>query len=108
MAIYKRGVIEPLVSFLGVEISTTFCFLWHNFWSRYDRKTIKGSKNSWDSLVSKKHLGQNVGPIDGRPRPSKLGHKNPKTLHLWRPPKRTLTQNWNFFFDSELLDLLNP
>ena len=25
MAIYKRGVIQPLVTFLGVEILITFC-----------------------------------------------------------------------------------
>jgi len=30
MAMYKQGVIQPLVSFLGVEILTTFWFLWHN------------------------------------------------------------------------------
>jgi len=52
MAIYKQGVILPLVTFLGVEILTTFWFWWHKFWSRYARKPIKGSKDWWDSLVS--------------------------------------------------------
>jgi len=98
MAIYKQGVIQPLVSFLGVEILTPFLFLWNNFWSRYARKPIKGSENSWDSLVSKKHLGQNVGPVNGRPRPGKLGHKNAKHPHLWRPSKRTPNPKLKIFF----------
>jgi len=71
MAIYKQGVIQPLVCFLGVEILTTFWFLWHTFLSRYARKAIKGCENPWNSLASKKHLGQNVGPFDGRPGPGK-------------------------------------
>ena len=52
MAISKRGVILPFVNFLGVEILTNFWFLWHKFWSRHARKPIKGSKVSWDILVS--------------------------------------------------------
>jgi len=55
MAIYKRGVIHFRLVFVGVEILTIFCFLWHNFGSRYARKPIKGSKGSNDSLVSKKN-----------------------------------------------------
>jgi len=54
MAIYKLGVIHPRLEFVGVGILTTFLFLWHNFDSRYARKSIKGSENSCDSLVSKK------------------------------------------------------
>jgi len=34
MAIYKLGVIHPRLEFVGVEILTTFWFLWHNFDSR--------------------------------------------------------------------------
>jgi len=29
-------------------------------------------------------LGQNVGPLDGRPGPCKVGHKNTKILKLPR------------------------
>jgi len=82
-----NGVIQPLVSFLGVEILITFLFLWHNFLSRYARKPIKGSKNSWDSLVSNKHFGQNVGPFDRRPGPGKIGHKNAKAPPLVTSPQ---------------------
>ena len=46
MAIYKQGVIQPMVTFLGLEIMTTFWLLWHKFWSRYATKSIKGSKDS--------------------------------------------------------------
>ena len=53
MAISKLGVIQLRFPFVWVEVLTTFCFLWHNFSSRYARKPIKGSKDSDDSLVSK-------------------------------------------------------
>ena len=99
MAICKRGVIQALVSFLGVEILTTFWFLWYNFWSRYARKPIKGSKNSWDNLISKKYLGQNVGPFDGRPGPVKIGHKNAKTSPLVTfPQENSKPKTENFFW----------
>jgi len=61
MAICNMGVIHPRLAFLGAEILTTFCFLCHNFDSRYARKPIKGSKYSDDSLVSKKNLSQKTG-----------------------------------------------
>jgi len=43
----------------------------------------------------------------------KLGHENAKTPPLVTPPQenpkpKTETQTENFFFDSELIDLLNP
>jgi len=49
-----------------------------------------------------------VGPFDGRPGQCKVGHKNVKTPQLWHPPKRTPNPKLKIFFDSELLDLLNP
>jgi len=60
MAISNLGVIHPRLEFVGEEIVTTFCFLWHKLGSRYARKPIKGSKDSDDSLVSKKSLSQNL------------------------------------------------
>jgi len=54
MTISKVDVIKPRFPFVGVEILTTFWFLWHHFGSRYARKPIKGSKVSDDSLVSTK------------------------------------------------------
>jgi len=56
MAIYKMGVIQPRLPFVGVEILTTFWYLCHNFGSRYARNPIKGSKASDNILVSKKKL----------------------------------------------------
>jgi len=44
MTIYKLGAIQPSLPFVRVEILTTFCFLWHNFGSRYARKPTKGYK----------------------------------------------------------------
>jgi len=40
MAKYKLGVIHPRLEFVGVEMLTSFCFLWHNVDSRYARKPI--------------------------------------------------------------------
>ena len=87
MAISKRGVILPFVNFLGVEILSSFWFLWHKFWSRYARNAIEDSKDSWDIPVSKKYLIENMGPFDWRLGPGKVGHKNAKT-----PPLVTPTQ----------------
>jgi len=84
--------------FVGVEIVTTFWFLWHNFGSGYARKSIKGSKNSKDSLVSTKYLGQNVGPFDGHPRPGKVGHKNAKTPPLVTAPQENPKPKTENFF----------
>jgi len=61
-----------------------------------------------DSLVSKKHMGQNVGPFYGRPGPGKVGHKNAKTPPLVTSPKRIPNPKLKNFFYLELLDLLNP
>jgi len=60
MATYKLGVIQPRFPFVGVEILTTFWFLWRSFGSRYARKSIKASKDSDDSLVSKKNLSKKL------------------------------------------------
>ena len=60
MAIYQIGVIHPRLDFVGVEILTTFCFLWNNFGSRYARKPIKGSKDSDDRLDSKTILAKKL------------------------------------------------
>jgi len=53
-------------------------------------------------------LGQNVGPINWRPGPSKVGHKNTKTPSLVTPPQENPKPKTETFFDSELEDLLNP
>jgi len=82
MAIYKMGVIHPRLEFVRVEILTTFWFLWHNFGSKYARKPIKSSKDSHDSLVSKKNLSEKIGSLHWRLGPGKAGHKNAKTPPL--------------------------
>ena len=47
---------------------------------------MKGCKNSLDSLVSNKYLGQNVGPYDGRQGPGEVGHKHVETPPLVTSP----------------------
>jgi len=56
MAIHTLGVIHLRFPFEGVEILTTFWFLWYNLGFRYARKPTKGSKDLDDSLVYQKKL----------------------------------------------------
>jgi len=71
---YPKGVLfNPWFPFVGVEILTTFWFWWHNFWSRYAIRSIKVSKDSYDSLVSKKNLSETIGSLDWRPGLGELG-----------------------------------
>jgi len=55
-----RGVIYPGSAFVGVEFSTNFWFLGHNFDSRDPRTSTKGSKDSDDSLGLRKTLSQKI------------------------------------------------
>jgi len=51
-------------------------------------------------------LDQSVGLFDGRPGQGKVGHKNVKTPHLWRPPKRNpkpKTENYYFWLGPRSL-----
>ena len=98
MAIYTLGVIHPRLEFAQVEILTTFCFLWHNFGSRYARKPIKGSKDSDDSLASKQNLSQKFGSFDWRPWPGKVGHKSAKTPPLVTSPQENPKLKTEIFF----------
>jgi len=75
-----------------------------NFVSRYSRTPIKGSKDSDDSLVSKKILTQKIGSLDWRPRLGKLAKKNDTWDVFPRDPQ---TQNKKILFQFQLEDLLN-
>jgi len=50
----------PEVSVCGPRIFPNFCFFSHNFGSKYASKALKGSKDSDDSLQSKKFLNQKM------------------------------------------------
>jgi len=69
-----------------VELPSTFCFLLHNFDSRYARKPIKGCKNSDASLVSQKNLSPIIGSLDWRLGPGKVGKKRKNTPTCDVPP----------------------
>jgi len=97
--VYKLGVIHPRLEFAGVEIFTTFWFLWHNFGSRYARKPIKSSKVSDDSLVSTINFSEKIGSLDWRPGPHKVGHQNAKDTPLMMSHQRTLNAKRIFFFN---------
>ena len=71
-------------------------FLGHNFGSRHARRSSKGSIDAEDYLVSKK--SQNLGPLDWRPGPVKVGEKNENTPTLRARPRRTPHPNKKFFF----------
>jgi len=98
MVIQNMGVIHPRLGFVDAEIFTKFWFLVHNVGSRYARKSIKGSKDSDDSLVSKKTLSQKLAHWIGAQGRVKLAKNTQKHPHLWRPPQRTPNTKRNTFF----------
>ena len=109
MAISKLGVIQLRFPFVWVEVLTTFCFLWHNFSSRYARKPIKGSRDSDDNLVSKKNWGKKLVYRIWRGWPRKLSQNNEiDTLTCDSSTREPQTQSERIFFQSQLEDLLNP
>jgi len=52
-------------------------FLSHNFGYRYVRKQIKGSKDAYFSLDSKKNLSEKNGLLGWHPGPDEVGKKFP-------------------------------
>jgi len=101
-------VLSPQVRVCRGRNFDHFWFLWHNFGSRYARKPIKGSKDSYDSLVSITDLNEKIGSLDWRLGPSKVGHKNAKTPPLVTSPQENpKPKTETVFFESELEDLLN-
>jgi len=82
-----------------------FSFLIHNFGSRYARKPIKGSKDSDDSLISKKKHERKNWPLDWHLRPGKVGQPPPLVTPPQEKPK---PKTENFFFQSKLDVLPNP
>jgi len=85
---------------VGVEVLTTF-FLCHNFGSRYDRKPIKGSKDSDDRLLSNKHLSQKNGSLAWCLWPGNGGHKNAKTPPLVTSPQENPKPKTEYFIAVE-------
>jgi len=67
-------------------------FLGHNFGSRHAR-SIKGSIDAGDLVVSKKSFSQNFGSLDWRPGPVKVGQKFKNTPTLGAPPRGTPNPN---------------
>jgi len=54
MASYSQRWNSPQISIFGSKSLTIFCFLSHNFRSRYASNSVKGSKDSFSSQESKK------------------------------------------------------
>jgi len=106
MASYGWGVIYFGLAFVGVEIFTNFCFLGHNFGSRYATESIKGSKDSDNSLVSKTKLEPRIGSLDWGLGPDKVGQKSAKTSPLvTSPPENPKPKTKTFFQPKDLLNL---
>jgi len=59
----------------------------HNFGSRYARKPIKGSKDSDDSLVSKKNWSEKIGSLDWHLGPGEVAKNTPTCDAPAREPK---------------------
>jgi len=74
------------------DFGVKWCFLGHNFGSRHARRSVKGSVDAGDVVVSKTSSSQNFCLLDWRPEPVKVGQKF-KTPPLWEPlPGEPLTQ----------------
>jgi len=99
------GVMHPRLAFVGVEILTNFCFLGHTFGSRYAKMPIKGSKDSDDSLVSKKTWAKKLAHWISAQGLIKLAIKTQKHPYLWRPSKWTPNPNLKLFFSVETRSL---
>ena len=76
-ATVKVGI-HPQISVLGSKILTIFCFLSHNFRSRYASKSIKGFKDSFSSQESKRTMSEKNFTLARGPGPDKFGLKLPK------------------------------
>jgi len=79
----------------------------HNSGSRHARRSIKGSKDLDNHLVSKKNLRQKMAHWIGSQGQAKLV-KNSKTCPLCDVTKRKPQTQIKYFFKSKLEDLPNP
>jgi len=61
--------------------------LGHNFDSRHATRSIKGSIEAGDHLVSKNFLCQNFGLLDWHPGSVNVGHKFQKHPHFVTSPQ---------------------
>ena len=100
MAISKLGAIQPRFFFRGRNFDH-FWILWRNFGSWYARKPIKGSKDSDDSLVSKKNSSEKFGSLVWRPGRRKLGQKRKWHPHCDVLAQRTPNPKRKNFFQSQ-------
>jgi len=82
-------------------------FFGHNSGSRHVKRSIKGSKDADDRLVSTKSLSHKMAHCIGAQGQSKLV-KISKTPPLVTSPKRTLNPNQIIFLKSKLEDFPNP
>jgi len=59
----KLQIIEGMAEWLQGISLINFCLFCHNVWTRNARKSIKGSKDSYCGLESKKTLSYKIGSI---------------------------------------------
>jgi len=69
--------------------------------------TIRGSKDSYDSLDFKKILFEKIGSLGWRRGPGKIRRKGKNTPFMTYPTGATRPQKKRNFFQSQLEDLLN-
>jgi len=91
------GVIHPRLAFVGAEIFAKFCFLAHDFGSRYARKTVKDSKDADHSLVSKNNLNQQMTYWIGVQSRVKVAKKTQNHPHCDVTPREPEIQNETIF-----------
>jgi len=76
--------------------------LYHKFWTRNARKSIKGSKDSDSSPVSSENFRETLWPSGWALGQGTWAKMTPKLLHLWRQSQKICTPKTKFFFSSEV------
>jgi len=64
-----------------------------NSGSRHTIRSIKGTKDADDRLVSVNILSQKNGPLEWRPRPGKFGQRCKNKPALWRHQQKNPNPN---------------
>jgi len=74
-------------------------FLSHNFVSRNDRNSIKGSKDSYYSLASNKNFSHAIGSLRRLPWDDDVIQKCKNLLPLWSHCQKTQNPKLSYFFN---------
>jgi len=93
------------VNYLCLVKLSILCFFGYNFWTRNARKPIKGSKNSYFSLVYTKNTSKIIPSCSWGPLLDNLGQKGWNQPPLWHHPQKPWNPKPINFYSFQLNDL---